>query len=347
MKVLLVSVWKPRRGGIVTHVENLIRRSKNRFTILTYRDSAAGDEPNVLRVPYLNVPLLRGVSFALFSFFRGLKADYDIIHAHYAIPQGFAGVLLKRVRGRPLVLTIHGSDLTVLGSSPFVRPILKWVLRNCDRIIAVSAYMKGLVIGLGVPEERVRVIHNGVDTHSPAEEGEARLLFIGALVKQKGADILIWAFEEIKKKLPELKLVLVGDGPDREMLEGLVSRLGARDVEFKGYVEDIDGVFTSQSVLVVPSRQEGFGIVALEAMARGVPVVASKTGGLEEIILNRENGLLFEKEDMLSLASAVIEIFENPEIREGLIKNGLKTAQSYSWDQAVKEIDDVYMEVAG
>ncbi len=346
MKVLLISVWKPRVGGIVTHVENLIKRSKNNFTILTYQDREAQKERNVLRVPYINLPILRGASFALFSFLRALRRDFDIVHAHYAIPQGFAGVLIKKARGKPLILTVHGSDLTVLGRSRLVQPVLKWIFKNTDQIIAVSSYMKSLLIELGVEAEKIRVIFNGVETHMQAKGDERRVVFIGALVWQKGVDILIEAFKEIKKKFNDIELVIVGDGAERQGLEALVERLGIGNVEFRGYVEDLDPVFTARSVFVLPSRQEGFGIALLEAMARGVPVVGSKTGGILEIIRDGKNGFLFTAGNPTSLADAVIKILEKQDVRARLIKGGLETIKTFTWTQMAEETEDVYKEIS-
>ncbi|MFQ5800305.1 MAG: glycosyltransferase family 4 protein [Candidatus Hydrothermarchaeales archaeon] len=347
MEVLVISTWKPRKGGIVTHVENLTKRSRNEFLILTYADRDEKDEADVLRVPYINLPVLRGISFALFGFFKARKEEFDIIHAHYAIPQGFAGALLKKFRKKPLILTVHGSDLTILGASPLMRPILRWVLRSCDRIIAVSKYMKGMLKEFGVEEEKIRVIHNGVDIQPSPRGKERRIVFIGALVKQKGVDVLIRAFKKVKGKHEDLKLLIVGDGPEREKLETFATKLGLADVEFKGYVEDPNPVFSTQSVLVLPSRIEGFGIVALEAMARGVPVIASKTGGIVEIVTHEENGLLFEKENHMTLARSLTEIFMDEKLRDKLVKNGKERVKDFTWKKVVEETEDVYGEVAG
>ncbi|MFV2041040.1 MAG: glycosyltransferase, partial [Candidatus Hydrothermarchaeales archaeon] len=259
MKVLLISVWKPRKGGIITHVENLLKHSRNVFVILTYQDRDARNEPGIIRVPVINVPVLRGISFALFSFLKALRKEFDIIHAHYAIPQGLAGALIKKVRKKPLVITVHGSDLTVLGESRLYRPVLKWVLDEADLIIAVSSYMKGLLINLGIDAEKIRIIYSGVDSHATAEGDTRRVVFVGALVRQKAVDSLIEAFKDIKEGFPDVGLVIVGDGPERKGLEALVSRLGVRDVEFKGYADNLDSVFTSRSVFVLPSSKEGFG----------------------------------------------------------------------------------------
>jgi N-acetyl-alpha-D-glucosaminyl L-malate synthase BshA len=346
MKVLLISAWKPKTGGIVTHVEKLIEHSKNKFTILTYNNGAKRKENNVIRVPYLDKPILRGASFALFSFLKGFRTDFDIIHAHYAIPQGFSGVLIKRFKKKPLLLTVHGSDATVLGGNRLVRPILKWVLNSTDRIIAVSQYAKNLLIDMGISEAKIRVIHNGVDSHTRAVGDEKRVIYLGALVWQKGVDVLLKAFKDVKAEHRDAKLVIVGDGPERMKLEGLASKLKLKDVDFTGYVDDLDTLFTVNSILVLPSRLEGFGISILEAMARGVPVAASKTGGIPEIVEDGKNGVLFTRENPVSLADAVNKVLDDPGLRNRLVEGGLKTAKKFSWDNTVAETEDVYRELA-
>ena len=346
MKVLLISVWKPRKGGIVTHVENLLKHSRNSFTILTYRDRKARKEPGVIRVPIVDIPVLRGITFTLFSFLRALRKNFDLIHAHYAMPQGLAGALIKKTRKKPFVITVHGSDLTVLGESRLYRPVLKWVFNEADAIIAVSRHIEKLLTGLGVDARKINVIYSGVDPQPPAVEGERRVVFIGALVWQKGVDTLIEAFKDIKRSFPDATLVIVGDGGERENLESQAQRLGLKDILFTGYLEDLDNIFTSQTVLVLPSRKEGFGLTLLEAMARGVPVVGSKSGGIPEIIHDGRNGYLFSTGNFLSLADAVKKIFANDDVRARLINGGLETVKNFTWSQTSEETDDVYEKIS-
>ncbi len=345
MKVLIIASWKPRRGGIVTNVENLIKRSKVDYTILTYRDRKAGGEKNVIRAPYINLPILRGMSFAAASILMAMRTDFDLIHAHYAVPQGFAGAVIKKLKKTPLILTVHGSDLTILGGSTITRSLVRWVLRSSDKIITVSKFMKRLVEKMGVEDDRVKVIYNGVNIQNPARGDVRRLIYVGAFVKQKGVDILIRAFKDIQSKIPDIELVLVGDGPERKRLQNLAADLGIRDVRFTGMMEDLDPFFTERSVFVLPSREEGFGIAILEAMERGVPVVASRVGGIVEIVQDGKSGLLFERENPEALSSAVMKIFGDDRLMEELVKNGKKRASEFSWDVMAMETEDVYREI--
>jgi N-acetyl-alpha-D-glucosaminyl L-malate synthase BshA len=331
MRVLLLTLWKPSKGGVVTHVMNLMKYSKNEFLIISY--------------PPLNLPVLRALSFLVVGFLRGLGMTYDVIHAHYALPQGLLGVFLKKIKKRPLVLTLHGSDVTLLGRNPLTKPVLGFVLRRADRVIAVSEFLRREALALGASEEKTRAIYAGVEPRPGMVKGVTaqgkRILFIGALVRQKGADLLIRAFKKVAEKHEDAELLLVGDGGERRNLQGLSRALGVR-VQFRGYVDKIDGVLRRSALLVLPSREEGFGLVLLEAMAAGVPVVATRVGGIPEVVVSGENGLLVGKEDVDALAEAIIKVLEEQDLRARLVLNGIRTAEKFKWDKMAGEVDELY-----
>lgn len=327
MHVLLITQWDTE-GGISTHVTRLIEHSKNDFEVITY--------PR-----FINIPFLRAFSFVLFGFFRGILKDFDLIHAHYAVPQGFLGLLLKYTRRRPLVITVHGSDMTMLSKNPVLKPILGFVLKNADHIIAVSTFLKGEVERLGVPEGKVEVIYGGVTTPEREEAFDPVgrvILFVGSLVPQKGVDVLIESFKEIKIK--DTSLVIVGDGPERKRLEALA--VGIKDIQFLGRQEDLKGVLAKSDVLVLPSRGEGFGLVLLEAMALGTPVVATNVGGIPEIVEDGVSGILVERDNPKQLADAVVKVLEDGEMRKTIIENGREKAKKFTWEKMGSEVDRVY-----
>lgn len=327
MRILLITIWKPKKGGIVTHVENLIKHSRNEFKVLTYGKG-------------IDLPFLRALSLIFFGFFRGIRENFDVIHAHYAVPQGFLGVLLKKVRRKPLVVTLHGSDITVLGRGA-LKFLVKFVLYNSDAIITVSEFLKMEAVKLGASEEKIKVIYGGAPTYKPERlRLESRTItFIGSLIRQKGVDVLIRAFESVKKKFPDAELVIIGDGREKKSLEKLSRELGT-EVNFLGYREDLDSILEKSAVLALPSREEGFGLVLLEAMAAGVPVVASRVGGIEEIIEHEYNGILFENSG--ELAEGIIKILENEELRKKLIENGRESLKKFRWEKTGSEMDAVY-----
>lgn len=331
MKVLLLTLWKPKKGGVVTHVASLIKNSKHDFIIQSY--------PR-----FVNLPLLRAFSFVAVGFIRRLPSDCDIIHAHYALPQGLLGVLLKKVRGKPLVVTIHGSDVSVLTKNPLTAPIVKFVLQNSDRIITVSDYLKNEVMKLGVEPEKVSVVYGGAGGLSTKKEkfdfDGTIVTFIGSLVKQKGVDVLLEAFDDV----PDAKLVIIGDGEEGPSLRKLAK--GREDIYFLGYREDLASVFEKTGVLVLPSRQEGFGLVLLEAMKAGVPVVATNVGGITEIVEDGRNGILVEPENPKHLADAITRVIKDEKLRESLIRSGKDTTEKFSWRSMSSAIDKIYEELA-
>jgi glycosyltransferase involved in cell wall biosynthesis len=327
MRIILISIWKPRKGGIVTHVENLMKNSKNEFTILTCDWDA--------------IPILRSLSFLLIGLVKGLRMEGDLFHAHYALPQGLLGVLLKKIKQKPLVLTVHGSDITVLTKNMFTKRLVKYVLNACDRIIAVSEFLKKEIMKLGIDGEKISVIRGGAGLKKGKGEFhlEGKIVtFVGALVKQKGVDILIKAFEEVKSEVKEAKLVIVGEGKEMKKLETMAERIG--DVHFLGYKDELNSILEKSMVLVLPSREEGLGLILLEAMSMGVPVIATKTGGIPEII--NEGGILVEKENPGELAKAMVMLLSDEKLREKLAKKGKEEAGRFTWEKAGREIDELY-----
>ena len=337
MRVLLLTIWKPSRGGVVTHVENLIKRLPCEFEIVTY--------PRFARLP-----LLRAAVFILWGFFNALRMSgrrrFELIHAHYAVPQGLLGVLLKRVLHLPLVVTLHGTDINYLARKRITRPLVRLVLTQADAVVAVSRFLKEEAERLGAEAEKVRVIYNGVELPERIEaERDMSILFVGSLVKQKGVDTLLKAYRMIKERLPEGKLVIVGDGKDKAMLEEMCSRLGLSDVFFEGSRGELSSYYSRSRVLALPSRAEGFGLVALEAMAHGLPVVATRVGGIPEVVTHGEAGMLVEKDSAHALAEALIRVMEDSALWERLARNARERASEFSWENTARQYASLYEEL--
>lgn len=327
MKILLLTKWDAK-GGISTHVARLIEHSKNEFEVITY--------PRFIGLPYF-----RAFSFILAGFFRGMLKDFEIIHAHYAVPQGLLGLLLKYAKRRPLVITVHGSDMTVLAKSPVFGPVLRFTLYKADRIIAVSEFLKDRVESIGVPKEKVEVIYGGTpmpENGGPFDFAGRVVLFIGNLVPQKGVDTLISAFKKID--IDDLGLFIVGSGPEGQRLKAMSN--GLDNIKFLGMRNGLKEILTKSDVLVLPSREEGFGLVLLEAMALGTPVVATNTGGIPEIVENGASGILVEKESSSELADAIVRVLEDEDLRKTLIENGKNRAKRFTWEKMGVEVDRLY-----
>jgi N-acetyl-alpha-D-glucosaminyl L-malate synthase BshA len=337
MRVLLLTIWKPARGGVVTHVENIIKRLPYEFEIVTYPRFA-------------KLPLLRALAFILFGFMDALikswRKRFDLIHAHYAVPQGLLGVVLKRVLRLPLVVTLHGTDINYLAKRRGTRALVKLVLNNADAVVAVSRFLKTEAEKLGVEGEKIRVIYNGVELPEYEEaQREMSILFVGSLVKQKGVDVLIKAFRTVKERIPEAKLIIVGEGREREALAELCTQLRLRDVYFAGSRSELSSYYSRSRVLALPSRAEGFGLVALEAMAFATPVVATKVGGIPEVVTHGETGMLVESGNANALAEALIRVMSDEALWQRLATRAKERASEFSWEKTANEYAKLYAEL--
>lgn len=313
-------------GGISTHVARLMEHSRADFEIITYSNT-------------VNIPFLRAFFFVFLGFFNGIFKSFDIIHAHYALPQGFLGLLLKYFKSKPLIITVHGSDITLLSKNLLAGQVMRFVLKRADRVIAVSNFLKGEVEKMGVPQERIDVIYGGVTLSEDSEpfEPDGRVVtFIGSLVPQKGVDVLIAAFKKIETE--NTNLIIVGDGPERRRLEAMAKG----NIQFLGRRKGIKNVLEKSEVLVLPSKEEGFGLVLLEAMAAGVPVVAANVGGIPEIVADGQSGILVERENIEQLAEAIDRVLQAEELRKTLIENGFEKANGFTWEKMGGEIDGLY-----
>jgi len=364
MKVLMITKWDKKRSGITVHVESIIKNMNKDFAfgVLTYKKPVVGAKINIwgkeieaVGIPFIDFPVLRALSFVVFGFFyfayknRNIrKAERaEIIHAHYALPQGMLGVLIKKLTGSRLVLTFHGSDALVLGRNFFLKHAVRFTANSADQVIAVSNYIKEVLVSLGISGEKIAVVPNGVEKGFKAPTGESRrIVFIGALVEQKNVEILLRAYKKVKEEISDAELFIAGEGKEKNSLLALAENLKLKDICFAGYVDDIDGVFTKNSCLVLPSKEEGFGIVLLEAMMRGVPVVASRIKSVEEIVKHEQNGLLFEKSNEDELYRAIVRIFTEEGLMDRLKKNGEEHARNFDWRKSAEEVGRIYRNLA-
>jgi glycosyltransferase involved in cell wall biosynthesis len=280
--------------------------------------------------------------------------DFDLIDAHFLQPDGLAAVWLGRLCRRPVVVSARGSDVNVYGGMPLIRPLLRYTLRHADGVIAVSGALKRRMVELGSPAERIAVIPNGVDVEkfSRVDPAEARsmlglptgrlVLAVGGLVPIKGFDLLI----EAVSGLPDISLVLVGNGPAKAALRAQARRAGMESrVRFAGEIahEQLHLWYSAADVLCLPSRQEGCPNVVLEALSCGTPVVASAVGGLPEIIISDHLGLLCDGRpgplrDTLRRALA---------LRWDAGAISAHTRQRHGWARAAADVVQVFRCVAG
>ncbi|MHB1418806.1 MAG: glycosyltransferase [Bacillota bacterium] len=256
--------------------------------------------------------------------FRAATSPVDIIHAHYIFPTGLIALVGRAIKGAPLVVTAHGTDVHLgLRGSKILRWLYQLIFNRAQAVIAVSQDLANMLGGhFSFAPGKLRVINCGVDTKlfMPGGRQEARhqaglttdvplVLFVGNLVESKGVHVLLEALAMVKQKYPEARCLIIGDGPQRLYLENMACTLELTQmVNFLGFqpYQSLPQWYAAADLLVAPSLREGFGLVALEAMATGVPVVASRVGGLPEFVREGENGLLANPGDSTDLAAKIV-----------------------------------------
>ncbi len=250
-------------------------------------------------------------------------ASLDLVHVHYAIPHTVAALLVKAILGRdlPVVTTLHGTDITVVGQDPSYKRVTRWALRNSDAVTSVSSYLETQTHEVFGLDSGMEVIPNFVDTErfKPdrdlavrrcfAKRGEHVVMHVSNFRPVKRAVLCVEAFAQIAAAGPAT-LVMVGDGPDRGVCERRAQELGLKDrVRFLGAQSDVQNLLPAADLFLLPSEYESFGLAALEAMACGVVPVATQAGGLPEVIRDGEDGVLVpdsEMEEMGRLAASLL-----------------------------------------
>lgn len=249
-----------------------------------------------------------GSLFAARKIARRIK--FDAIDAHYVYPDGFAAALLGKVLGLPVIVSARGTDINLFTSFRLIRPMIRWTLRHAAGVIAVSSALRAAIADLGVPAAKIRVIGNGVDTKrfAPMDRGSARhqlglpeqgpvILSVGSLIPSKGHQLIISALRQLARKHPHVHLYVVGEGDCRERLALLASEEGVGDrVSLVGSWpnEELRVWYSAADVFCLASIREGMPNVILESLACGTPVVASRVGGIPEIINSSDLGILVD-----------------------------------------------------
>lgn len=245
----------------------------------------------------------------------GFGRQSDLIHANFTIAAG-ASLLGKPVHRRPVVITVHGSDIFQGPSYPLGGAFTKAVLQNSDAVVAVSGALRERAVAIGASTSRCTVVPNSVDTEffAVARPGwsarDDHIMFVGSLIKRKGIDYLLQAFAMIETALPETMLLIVGEGPELDALKLLAVELGiAARVRFTGMLDRVSvrKFMQGARVLVLPSTEEGQGVVMLEALACGTPVIGTAVGGIPEVI-EPTVGRLIPPRDVAALGDALLDL---------------------------------------
>ena len=305
------------------------------------------------QVPQLKTRFLGVIIFWLKILFLLKKINPEIIHVQ-SIAIGVPAFLAKKIFKKPYIVYCRGSDVYL----PWPRKSLisSVVLRNADSVIALTEDMKRKIQEIwGIKTE---VIPNGIVVERfkglSKEDGRLKfgfekeekiIIFVGTLKKVKGIKYLIEAMNIVVENNPEAKLILIGDGEEKEELKKIVQELNLGEkVTFLGrkFNEEIPGYMVASDVFVLPSLSEGFPVTILEAMAAGLPIIATKVGGVPEIIKENDNGFLVEPQNSLQIAEKILLLFQNENLRQKISQNNQEKAKNYSWSEVVKNLEKVY-----
>lgn len=298
-------------------------------------------------------------SIALASKMADVAEHYDleIMHAHYAIPHAMAALLARLALGGKLkvVTTLHGTDITVVGADPSYLSMVKLALRESDAVTSVSQYLKDETIrtfGLG---EHIEVIHNFVEPVSGdgpdcrawlAPEQALVLTHISNFRPVKRVMDAVKIFERVRRELPA-RLVMVGDGPDRTEAENYCRDQGlSGEVRFTGKQLDIGSVLACSDLFLLPSATESFGLAALEAMAHRVPVIASRVGGIPEVVRHGVDGFLEPVGDVDAMALDALRLLKDAGMRRAFgISARERALSAFAEDPIIDRYEAIYERV--
>jgi N-acetyl-alpha-D-glucosaminyl L-malate synthase BshA len=270
------------------------------------------------------------------------ERNLDVIHAHYAVPHATAGYLARQIlQPRPLrlVTTLHGTDITLVGTRPSFYETTRFSILQSDAVTTVSRWLEAETRRALDVEIPIHVIPNFVDTETfrprsgPRQGilagGEPVLMHASNFRKVKNVPTVVEVFHRVRQRVP-CRLVLVGDGPERAKVVERVRALGReRDVLFLGLQDAIEEILPQADVLLLPSEHESFGVVALEAMACGVPVVATNRGGIREVVADGVTGYLRDPRDVEGMVEATLRILEDPGARQRMGAAGRERAETH------------------
>ena len=313
---------------------------------------------NYLMVPFFLIGQLIGLVRLL------RQEKFDLIHAHWIIPQGLIASLglVFSGGGIPLLCTSHGGDLFALRNA-FFRHLKRWIMHRSQALTVVSRTMKNTVIDMGVAPEKIQVISMGVDLinkftpNEEAKRGDNKLLFVGRLVEVKGLQVLLKAMPMVLAKKPDVYLTVAGGGPMEFELRELANKLGiANNLNFLGMVpqDQLPELYRKAALAVFPflvtktGIQEGFGLVVVEAMGCGCPVIAGDLPAIHDSISHEESGLLVLPGNPEILADTIVKALNDPDLNNRLARTArMKAVEQFDWTLVAGKYAGLYKKLIG
>ncbi len=286
----------------------------------------------------------------------------DILHVHYAIPHATSAYLAKQILGEkaehvPLITTLHGTDITIVGSDPSYKNVVDFSINQSDGVTAVSEYLRDETYERFDIKKDIKVIPNFIDldrfqksdqTHfkkAICPNDEKVVVHVSNFREVKRVPEVVSVFARILENGIEAKLLLVGDGPDRQRAEQRCRELGMCDeVRFLGKQDQVEDILSIADLFLIPSGSETFGLAALEAMSCSVPVISSNIGGLPEVNIHGETGYLCDLDDIDCMGEYAVKILSDESLHQELAQNARKQAETFEMSKIISQYEEYYKE---
>ncbi len=369
MKIAIVCY--PTFGGsgvVATELGLELARRGHEIHFITYRQPVRLEllnqnifyhEVNVPEYPLFHYqPYELALSSKLVDMIKLYKIE--LLHVHYAIPHAYAGYMAKKMLEEegikiPMVTTLHGTDITLVGKHPFYKPAVTFSINQSDVVTSVSKSLRDDTYRLFDIKKEIEVIPNFIEISKTdvlkeapcsrsllAKENERIVTHISNFRKVKRIDDVVRIFHKIQQSIPA-KLMMVGDGPEKENAENLCAELGITNkVVFLGNSNEIDKILCYTDLFLLPSETESFGLAALEAMACGVPVISSNSGGLPEVNVNGKTGFLSDVGNIEEMGQNAIKILSNNETLLSFKQNAIDNAKEFDIKKILPLYENIY-----
>jgi len=285
------------------------------------------------------------------------RHSLDLVHVHYALPNSVSALLAREMAGRSvkIITTVHGTDITIWGRDKSLQPVIRYSLEKSDLVTAVSESLRREAVEILGVEKEIHTIYNFIDTgvyrRSGGEKlrlklapgGEKIVLHVSNFRPVKRIPDLLHAFALLQETNRDVVLALAGDGVERNRVAELSEKLGLKErVRFLGIRKNMVPLFSAADLFVLPSEKESFGLAALEAMACSVPVIATNTGGLPELVDHGQNGFLVPVGDRRALCEAMRELLDDDSLRGRFARNSREKAKLFSSEVIIPRYEALY-----
>ncbi|NET33893.1 MAG: N-acetyl-alpha-D-glucosaminyl L-malate synthase BshA [Cyanothece sp. SIO1E1] len=358
-------------GVVATELAKVLSSKGHRIHVLSYQRPARLDilDANISyhEVSINSYPLFEYPPYALALASQMVNLieyeNLDLLHVHYALPHATSAYLAKQIMAEkgisvPIITTLHGTDITLVGRDPSYKHVVEFSIDKSDGVTAVSDYLKRETYSNFDIKQDIRVIPNFIDLErfkksnkshfkkAICPDGEKVVVHVSNFRKVKRVPEVVSVFAKILDHGIEAKLLLVGDGPDRQKAEQQCRDLGiCEHTRFLGKLDEVEEVLSIADLFLIPSGSETFGLAALEAMSCSVPVISSNIGGLPEVNIEGETGYLCDLDDIECMAEHAKNILTDDALHTRLSENARKRAELFNQDKVVGEYERFYEEV--